>query len=63
VSATSDEDPASTAASATSATSNQGPKRWADIWSAGHSVSGVRALQSVDALVAEVEHEFHHALP
>ena len=38
-----------------------GPKRWRDIWSAGHSVSGVRAVQSVDALVAEVEQEFHQA--
>ena len=39
-----------------------GPKRWRDIWSAGHSVSGVRAVQSVDALVAEVEQEFHRAV-
>lgn len=35
------------------------PKRWTDIWSAGHSVSGVHALQSVDALVAEVEQQYH----
>ncbi|MBC7728069.1 MAG: nitronate monooxygenase, partial [Microbacteriaceae bacterium] len=40
---------------------SDGPKRWRDIWSAGHSVSGVRAVQSVDALVAEVEQEFHRA--
>jgi len=40
----------------------EGPRRWTDIWSAGHSVSGVQALQSVDALVAEVEHQYHHAL-
>ena len=39
----------------------EGPRRWRDIWSAGHSVSGVRAVQSVDALVAEVEQEYHHA--
>ena len=38
-----------------------GPRRWRDIWSAGHSVSGVRAVQSVDALVAQVEQEYHHA--
>ena len=38
------------------------PKRWSDIWSAGHSVSGVRGLQSVDALVAELEQEFHRAI-
>ena len=39
----------------------QGPRRWRDIWSAGHSVSGVRTVQSVDALVAQVEQEYHHA--
>jgi nitronate monooxygenase len=39
-----------------------GPRRWSDIWSAGHSVSGVHALQSVEALVAELEHDYHHAL-
>ena len=48
------------AEAATDATSN-GPKRWRDIWSAGHSVSGVRAVQGVDALVAQVEQEYHHA--
>jgi nitronate monooxygenase len=37
-----------------------GPRRWADIWSAGHSVSGVHGLQSVEALVAEVERDYHH---
>ncbi len=41
---------------------SEGPRRWRDIWSAGHSVSGVRALQSVETLVAEVEQEFHHAI-
>jgi nitronate monooxygenase len=39
-----------------------GPKRWRDIWSAGHSVSGVTAVQTVEALVAQVEQEFHRAL-
>ena len=39
-----------------------GPKRWRDIWSAGHSVSGVHAVQSVDTLVAEIEQEFHRAI-
>ncbi len=38
-----------------------GPRRWRDIWSAGHSVSGVRSVLSVDALVAQVEQEFHGA--
>jgi nitronate monooxygenase len=31
-----------------------GTKRWTDIWSAGHSVSGVTAVQSVQALVDEI---------
>jgi nitronate monooxygenase len=44
------------------AAQSDGPKRWTDIWSAGHSVSGVHSLQSVDALVAEVEHQYHHAM-
>jgi nitronate monooxygenase len=35
-----------------------GPKRWTDIWSAGHSVSGVTAIQTVEALVAQLEQEF-----
>ena len=38
-----------------------GPRRWRDIWSAGHSVSAVRTVQSVDALVAQLEQEYHHA--
>jgi nitronate monooxygenase len=38
-----------------------GPRRWQDIWSAGHSVSGVHAIQSVEQLIAEVEQEFHGA--
>jgi len=37
------------------------PRRWTDVWSAGHSVSGVKARCSVDALVAELEHAYHHA--
>jgi nitronate monooxygenase len=40
----------------------EGPRRWKDIWSAGHSVSGVQAVLTVDALVAQVEQEFHGAL-
>lgn len=38
-----------------------GPRRWLDVWSAGHSVSGVRAVQSVGALVEEVSNEFEAA--
>ena len=48
-------------ADASTAAGGEGPRRWADIWSAGHSVSGVRARQSVESLVAELEREYHHA--
>ncbi len=44
---------------ATHGNAGEGPRRWRDIWSAGHSVSGVTGLQSVEALVAQVEQEFH----
>lgn len=36
-------------------------KRWADIWSAGHSVSGVRAVESVADLVERVLAEYRAA--
>ena len=35
-----------------------GPRRWTDIWSAGHSVSGVRDICSVQALVDQTMAEF-----
>jgi nitronate monooxygenase len=38
-----------------------GPRRWADIWSAGHSVSGVGAVLSVDDLVRATRMEFEQA--
>lgn len=38
-----------------------GPKRWVDIWSAGHSVSGVTALSSTAELVNSVAMEFDSA--
>jgi len=41
---------------------SDGPRRWRDIWSAGHSVSGVQQVQTVEAMVAQVEQEFHKAL-
>lgn len=34
------------------------PKRWRDIWSAGHSVSGVDAVLPVSDLIAQVEAEY-----
>src|SRR6266404_1088692 len=37
------------------------PKRWRDIWSAGHSTSGVTAVLSVDELVARTIAEYRDA--
>jgi nitronate monooxygenase len=37
------------------------PKRWKDIWSAGHSVSGVGKLMSVADLVTQTENEYRAA--
>lgn len=37
------------------------PRRWADIWSAGHSVSGVTETLSVSELVNQTEAEFRRA--
>jgi nitronate monooxygenase len=39
-----------------------GPRRWSDIWSAGHSVSGVREVTGVQALVDQTRSEFEAAL-
>ncbi|MDO8704403.1 MAG: nitronate monooxygenase [Sulfuricaulis sp.] len=39
-----------------------GPKRWQDVWSAGHSVSGVGALLSVDQLVETTRQEYRDAM-
>lgn len=38
-----------------------GPRRWRDIWSAGHSVSGVKNIQSVEELVAATRDEYMRA--
>ena len=38
-----------------------GPRRWTDIWSAGHSVSGVHGLQTVRELVDATLREFRAA--
>uniref|UniRef100_UPI003F4910A9 hypothetical protein n=1 Tax=Cupriavidus yeoncheonensis TaxID=1462994 RepID=UPI003F4910A9 len=38
-----------------------GIKRWRDIWSAGHSVSGVGQIESVRELVVRTQQEFHLA--
>jgi nitronate monooxygenase len=39
----------------------EGPRRWRDIWSAGHSVSGVCAIPSVHDLVAQIRTEYQAA--
>lgn len=36
-------------------------QRWSDLWSAGHSVSGVTAAPSVHDLVSALREEFQHA--
>jgi nitronate monooxygenase len=38
-----------------------GPRRWADIWSAGHTVSGVRAIVGAAELVAQTAKEYRQA--
>lgn len=37
------------------------PRRWRDIWSAGHSVSGIRTVMGISELVAELETEYTEA--
>jgi nitronate monooxygenase len=37
------------------------PKRWKDIWSAGHSVSGVTEVMSVDEMIARTLVEYREA--
>jgi nitronate monooxygenase len=37
------------------------PKRWRDVWSAGHSVSGVAGIQAVASLVAQTRTEYEAA--
>jgi nitronate monooxygenase len=38
-----------------------GPKRWSQVFSAGHTVSAVAAVQSAAGIVADVAREFHAA--
>jgi nitronate monooxygenase len=40
----------------------EGPRRWTDIWSAGHSVSGVTHIQSAQELVDQTAKEFRAAI-
>jgi len=41
----------------------QRPKRWRDIWSAGHSTSGVTDIPTVAELVARTTAEYHKVAP
>jgi nitronate monooxygenase len=41
---------------------NTAAKAWRDIWSAGQSVSGIHAIESVEALVARMQREYVAAL-
>lgn len=38
-----------------------GPRRWSEVWSAGHSVSGVRAVETVGEIVGRTLAEFRAA--
>ncbi|MFT4100723.1 MAG: nitronate monooxygenase [Burkholderiaceae bacterium] len=39
----------------------RGPKRWVDLWSAGHTVSAVESVLSTTELVARIESEYGEA--
>ena len=41
--------------------SDSAPRRWTDVWSAGHSVSGVKRVIPVNELVNEIYEEFQAA--
>ncbi len=41
----------------------EGTRRWRDIWSAGHSVGGVEAIEPAAAMIARVRREYEAAAP
>lgn len=43
-------------------TSNDGPKRWKDLWAAGQGVEASRAIEPVAAIVDQLEKEYRAAL-
>jgi nitronate monooxygenase len=43
-------------------TSNDGPKRWKDLWAAGQGVDASRAIEPVAAIVDQLEREYRGAL-
>ncbi len=38
-----------------------GPRRWIEVWSAGHSVSGVHAVTGAADIVDEIAAQYHQA--
>lgn len=57
-------DPASDSPTSFSLPTKQGEaKRWRDIWSAGHAVGAVPAIQPVAEIVQQLAHEFAETLP
>ena len=42
-------------------TATTGPKAWKDIWGCGQGIGAVKAIGSVEALVARLEREYHAA--
>ena len=38
--------------------SGEGPRRWMEVWSAGHSISGVRSIAGVAELVEELVEQY-----
>lgn len=53
-----DEDVTAETAAETYGAGSSGPRRWADVWSAGHTVSGVDALTDVATLVDALHRDF-----
>jgi nitronate monooxygenase len=43
-------------------TRDRGARRWKDVWSAGQGLGAVRAIQSVDEVIAELEHGYRAAI-
>ncbi len=42
--------------------SQQGPKRWKDVWSAGQGIGACRAVEPVSAVVDSLAREYHESL-
>ncbi len=56
-----DEQMSEARANAEHGSGGRGPKRWSEVWSAGHTVSGVEAIVPVADLVARVAREYDQA--